>query len=249
VVNFEGCLMPKYEYVIERFQRYDAWRRVSRTEDEQTFEAVWSSTRLLYRYGWIAILLIIIVTFFVAYRQFPAERVAMITLEEFGTYLRQNRDSGFELTASPCDMGIIGELDGEQIYWVELGYNGARWTATYDLPQSVWAEVCRPPIFIQYERLWLMLTTTVILALLYIAVNALATYRRWSVVQPITVRRHGDTVIITEAGQELNPASYEQLDERFKLPTANISIRRVIVAAIVFVVIGVLLSLIAAYII
>jgi hypothetical protein len=241
--------MPKYEYVIERFQRYDAWRRVSRTEDEQTFEAVWSSSRLLYRYGWIAALVILLAVFVFAYRQLPAVRVAEITLEEFGDYVRQHQDSELELTASPCDMGIIGELDGEQIYWVELGYNGARWTATYDLPQSVWAEVCRPPIFIQYERLWLMLTTTIILALLYIAVNVIGTYRRWSVVQPITVRRHGDTVVISEAGQELNPASYEQLDERFKLPTANISIRRVVFAAIVFVMIGVILSLISAYII
>src|SRR5688500_11214676 len=117
----KGCFMPKFDYVVERFQRYDAWRRVSRTEDEQTFEAVWSSTRLLYRYGWIAAMVILLAVFVFAYRQLPAVRVAEITLEEFGDYVRQHRDSELELTATPCDKGIIGELDGEQIYWVELG--------------------------------------------------------------------------------------------------------------------------------
>lgn len=241
--------MPRFDYVIERFQRYDAWRRVSRTEDEQTFQAVWSSTRLLYRHGWIVALLILIGVVLFAYRQFPAVRVAMITLEEYGELVRQHRQTGLELSATPCRDGIIGEIEAKQIYWVQLGYNGSRWTATHDLPQSVWAELCRPPIFIQYQRLWLLLTTTILLALVYVTVNVIVTYRRWSPIQPITIRQHGETVIISEAGQELNPVSYEQLDERFNLLTDNIRLQKVIYAAIAFVVIGILLSLISAYII
>ena len=241
--------MPRYDYVVQRFQRYDAWRRVSRTEDEHTFRPVWSSTRLLYRYGWIAALLILLAVFFFAYRQLPAVRVAVISLEEFGELVRQHRETGLELSATPCDDGIIGEIEAEQIYWVQLGYNGSRWTATYELPESVWAQLCRPPIFVQYERLWLMLTTTILLALVYVTVNVIVAYRRWSPIQPITIQRHGETVIITEAGQELNPASYEQLDERFKLPTDNISLQKVVFATIALVVIGILLSLISAYII
>jgi hypothetical protein len=241
--------MPKYDYVIERFKRYDAWRKVSRTADEYTFRAVWSSTRWLYRYGWLGALILLGAVFVFAYRQFPAKRVAEITLEAFGDLIRQQQAGAIELTVSACDMGIIGEIDSEQIYWVELGYSGARWTATHALPASAWAAHCRPPLFIQYQRFWLLLTATILLATLYLAANVLWTYRHWSPMQSITIRQQGATVIIIQGGQELHPATYEQLDARFNLPTDNISLRRVIGAAIGFTLIGILLSFIAAYII
>jgi hypothetical protein len=241
--------MPRYDYVIERFKRYDAWQSVSHTQTEHTFRPVWSSTRFAYRNGWVAAMLILIGLFLWVYRQFPAERVKEITLEEFGTYLRQHRETGLPLSATACPEGIIGEIDNEQIYWVELGYSGSRWTATYDLPESVWAERCTPPIFLQAQRLQLMLTATALLTLVYIAFNAFVMYQRWKPIQPITVREHGETVIISENGQELNPATYEQLDKRFKLRTDNIRPRKVVFAAIGFAIVGIFLSLLAAYII
>jgi hypothetical protein len=241
--------MPRYDYVIERFKRYDAWQSASHTATEHTFRPVWSSTRFAYGNAWIAALLILVGIFFWAYRQFPAERVKEITLEEFGTYVLQHRESGLALSATACPEGIIGEIDNEQIYWVELGYTGSRWTAIYDLPESVWAERCTPPIFLQAQRLQVMSLTTALLIIAYIAFNAFVTYQRWKSVQPITIRAHGETVIITKNGQELNPSTYEQLDKRFKLPTDNIRPRKVALAAIGLAIIGSFAALISAYII
>ena len=241
--------MPRYDYVIERFKRYDAWQSAKHTATEHTFHPVWSSTRFAYRNGWIAALLILIAVFLWAYRQFPAERVKEITLEEFGTYLRQHRENGLVLSATACPEGIIGEIDNEQIYWVELGYSGSRWTATYNLPESVWAERCTPPIFLQAQRLQVMLTATALLTIAYIASNAVVTYQRWQPIQPITIREHGETVTITENGQELNPSTYEQLDKRFKLRTDNIRPRKVIMAAVGLAMTGSFMAFIAAYII
>ena len=239
----------RYDYAIERFKRYDAWQSVSHTAIEHTFRPVWSSTRVAYRNGWIIAFVILVGIFFWAYRQFPAERVKEITLEEFGTYLRQHRDTGLALSATACPAGIIGEIDNEQIYWVELGYSGSRWTATYDLPESVWAERCSPPIFLQAQRLQVMLMATALLTITYIASNAVVTYQRWKPIEPITIREQGETVIISENGQELNPSTYEQLDKRFKLRTDNIRPRKVITAAIGLAIVGIIMALISAYII
>ncbi|MDQ7024207.1 MAG: hypothetical protein Q9P44_01470 [Anaerolineae bacterium] len=241
--------MPRYDYVIERFKRYDAWRSVSHTGSEHTFRAVHSSTQLVYRYGWLGAAALLILVFMWTYQQFPAERVDEMTLEDFGALVRDRRATGLELTATACPDGIIGEIENDQIYWVELGYSGARWTATYDLPESVWAEQCTPPIFVQSQRLELLLVATLLVTLFYGGINAVVMARKWSPIQAITIRESSDSVVITEGGQELNASTYVQLDERFNLATDNISFRRVLSAAIVLAVIGVLLAILAAYII
>jgi hypothetical protein len=94
-----------------------------------------------------------------------------------------------------------------------------------------------------------MLGATILLALLYVALNIFVTYQRAKTLHPLTIREDGDTVIITEGGQELNPSTYQQLDQRFNIPTDNISLRKVIIAAIGFAVIGIILALLSAYII
>lgn len=240
--------MPRYDYVVQRFKRYDAWIAESQTEQSFTFRPAWSTTRFMYRGGWIIALLLLIGVFVFAYQQFPAVRVELVTLEEFGVLVRQNQAGEIELTGTACPLGIIGEVNSDQIIWVDLGYSGTRWTSTYNLDDSAWADLCSPPVFVQSQRLLLMLSATLILTILYYAANASVTYQHWHNRQAITIQQQGETVIITTDGKEINPATYDQLDTHFDLPTANINMRLVLRAASIFAVIGILLSLIAAYI-
>jgi hypothetical protein len=238
--------MPQYEYVVERFKTYHSWESRRVGSQESIFEARWSANRWFNRLSFVLMLVALIASTLFAIRVLPSDKAVELSLGDLGSLVQRYRENEYSFTVSPCPKGIIGELENGDIYWVELGYNGRRWTYAYDIPPSALADTCIPPLALQYQRMALVIVSGILLSALYAVGNYHMAKRRWSQIHPIILRKQDNTVLIRQNDIEYIPLTHEELDEQYNSPTDFIPLQAVYKAALILIILGLICGWIAA---
>lgn len=238
--------MPQYKYVVERFKSYNSWKSRGIGSQESIFEAQWSTIRWFNRLSFLFMIVALISSTWFSIQIFSSDKAVELSLDEFGSLVREYRENEFAFTVSACPDGIIGELENGRTYWVELGYNGRRWTHAYDIPPSILADVCTPPLARQYQRMAMVIFSGILLGALYAGANYSLAKQRWSHIQPLTLREQGDTVVIFQNDIEYHPLNYEELDEKYNLPTDSILLQQVFRTALILIILAMICGWIAA---